>query len=343
MIEYKTGDMFQSKAECMLNTVNCEGYMGKGIAYQFKIQFPENNKAYVKACKTGELKPGKVHVFVENGVTIVNFPTKDKWREKSKLSYIEDGLDAFLETLPKLHVETIAVPPLGCGNGGLDWRIVKGIIEKKLNATEGNYQFLIYEPGRSYAHKAKVEPKLSVSSLIIMKLKIGLKKQTKLRLQKAAYFMNVFAGEAYFKFQKYKYGPYAHSIDVISRNIGEYQNFYDIKDTEMTYNKVYQTICSEKTTKVLNRLSPAVDRAVQYVNQIESDEYLEGVSTALYLIDSQMGKNEEQLIQNFKNWSEDKASRFSETKIRECINFLEKTGMIEKNITGDFTISEYKM
>ena len=93
LIKYETGDMFASGAECLINTVNCEGYMGKGIAYQFKMKFPENNKSYVKACRNGSLRPGTLHVFVEDGITIINFPTKDRWREKSKLSYIETGLD----------------------------------------------------------------------------------------------------------------------------------------------------------------------------------------------------------------------------------------------------------
>ena len=91
LIKYTTGDMFQSGAECLVNTVNCEGYMGKGVAYQFKLKFPENNKSYIKACKDKTLHVGTIHTFVENGITIVNFPTKDKWRENSKISYRRFG------------------------------------------------------------------------------------------------------------------------------------------------------------------------------------------------------------------------------------------------------------
>ena len=114
LIKYTTGDMFQSGAECLVNTVNCEGYMGKGVAYQFKLKFPENNKAYIKACKDKTLHVGTIHTFVENGITIVNFPTKDKWRENSKISYIETALDVLVERLPGLHVKSVAIPPLGC-------------------------------------------------------------------------------------------------------------------------------------------------------------------------------------------------------------------------------------
>lgn len=81
MIEFVTGNIFDSGADCLINTVNCEGFMGKGIAYQFKMRFPQNNIDYVKACKSGKLKIGTIHYYKEDGVWIVNFPTKDKWRE----------------------------------------------------------------------------------------------------------------------------------------------------------------------------------------------------------------------------------------------------------------------
>ena len=96
MFFYTTGDLLQSDAEALVNTVNCEGYMGKGIAYQFKLKFPNNNKDYIKACKSGVLRPGKLHFYREAGKIIINFPTKDKWREKSQIKYIEDGLDSLI-------------------------------------------------------------------------------------------------------------------------------------------------------------------------------------------------------------------------------------------------------
>lgn len=329
LIKFITGDLFASGAECLVNTVNCEGYMGKGIAYQFKVKFPENNKSYVKACKNGSLRPGSLHVFVEDGITIINFPTKDRWREKSRLSYIETGLDEFLKALPELHVKSIAIPPLGCGNGGLQWSVVKKLLEEKLNGVGAEYTFLIYEPGGNYVQKPKVAPKLSASSLIIMKLKMGLKKHTKLRLQKAAYFMDVFADKPYFSFQKHKYGPYAYAIDIIGRDIGAYQVFYGIKDTETTYQMVYRTICSEKTDTILECLQPAVLQAVQYVNRIESDHDLEGISTVLFLVRSGSGQDENRIIQEFKEWSEDKADRFSENEIKRYIKYLEATGCLK--------------
>ena len=141
MIEYTSGNIFESGADCLINAVNCEGVMGKGIAYQFKLKFPENNKSYIKACKSSELTIGKVHYFTENGITIVNLPTKNKWREKSKIEYIKTAMDYFVDILPKLQVKKIAIPPLGCGNGGLNWEDVKKVIECKLENISDKYIF----------------------------------------------------------------------------------------------------------------------------------------------------------------------------------------------------------
>lgn len=146
MIQYKQGDLFECGADCLVNAVNCEGIMGKGIAYQFKIRFPENNKSYIKACKSGELKIGKIHFFTENGITVINLPTKDKWRQPSKMEYVEEGMDNLVALLPKLGVKKIAIPSLGCGNGGLLWEKVKKMIEEKIGGLKEEYDFLIFEP-----------------------------------------------------------------------------------------------------------------------------------------------------------------------------------------------------
>lgn len=130
MLTYTTGDLLKSGAEALVNTVNCEGYMGKGIAYQFKLQFPKNNEDYVRACKSGALAIGKLHYYKEKDKTIINFPTKNRWREKSHMEYIGKGLDQLVVLIQNLDLSSIAIPPLGSGNGGLIWAEVKLLIEK---------------------------------------------------------------------------------------------------------------------------------------------------------------------------------------------------------------------
>ncbi len=338
MIQYRTGDMFLSEADCLINTVNCEGYMGKGIAYQFKMKFPENNRDYVKACKSGLLHVGTLHFYREDNITIINFPTKNKWREKSKMSYIETGLDEMIKLLPKLSVKSIAIPPLGCGNGGLIWADVRDVIEKKLAKVEDRYTFLIYEPSKNFPQVAKEVPKLTPSSLILMQMRMGLNSFSKVRLQKTAYFMNIFLGEQYFKFEKNMYGPYSHSIDLICKSIREYQKYYSLKDTENTYEMVYNVICSEKTIQKMEKTHLAIKKAVALANRIEKDAELEGIATALFIVERSNGVSSEDVVSGFKTWSTDKAKRFSGDEIEKYLSRLEEERLVEKDILGNYHI-----
>lgn len=340
MLEYKKGNMFKCNADCLINTVNCEGFMGKGIAYQFKLKFPENNKAYVKACKSGELTVGKIHYYVEDGITIINFPTKNKWREKSKLDYIETGLDDFIRILPNLKVKKIAIPPLGCGNGGLNWTDVKKIIESKIYHLSDKYDFVVYEPSSSYKAIPKTPPKISVSGLVLLDIRLNLNKFNAIRLQKSGYFMNLFLGKEYFKFDKWKYGPYSHSIDIVAKSIREYQTYYEIDNSLETFNQIYQVICSKKVDDQFKKLHDAVVKSTSYINLIQTDKELEGIATVLYLVQTEKPMNKNQLVDSFKKWSEYKSNRFSENYINGCIDYLESTSIISQDIFGNYSISD---
>lgn len=137
MIEYKTGDILREDADAIVNTVNCVGVMGRGIALQFKKAFPENFKAYAAACKNAVVQPGSMFVFEIGRRTspqfIINFPTKRHWRDASRMEDIESGLVALRETIRQYQIKAIAIPPLGCGQGGLDWVDVRPRIEAALN------------------------------------------------------------------------------------------------------------------------------------------------------------------------------------------------------------------
>lgn len=334
MIEFTTGNLLESFAECLINTVNCEGYMGKGIAYQFKLKFPNNNKDYIKACKSKTLVVGKLHYFKEDGKTIVNFPTKDKWRQNSKIEYIIDGLDELVRILPELCVSSIAIPPLGCGNGGLQWNEVKTIIVDKLSPIQNKYKILVYEPSRNYTTKPKEQPKLKVSNLVLMNMKLNLNRFNSLRLQKTGFIMNIFLGEHYFKFRKHKYGPYDNAIAILSKEIKAFQDFYGTKDTNEAYEIAYRTIVSDQSRLKLSNLTPALQKACEYVNRIDSDKDLECISTILFLIQDQKVKNKYEVIKKFKEWSEDKANRFTEEDIEKGISYLLKTSIITDTLIG---------
>src|SRR3990172_5088062 len=125
MIEYTKGNLLVADAEALVNTVNCVGYMGKGIALQFKQAFPANFMAYEKACHAHDVKPGHMFIFETGSMVnpryIINFPTKRHWRGKSRVGDIESGLQTLIEEVKRLGIHSIAVPPLGSGLGGLDW------------------------------------------------------------------------------------------------------------------------------------------------------------------------------------------------------------------------------
>lgn len=338
MIIYTTGDLLKSNAQALVNTVNCEGYMGKGIAYQFKLEYPENNQSYIKACKSGALRVGKLHYYTEKGKIVINFPTKDKWRAKSKIEYIELGLDELILLINRLNIKTIAIPPLGSGNGGLIWSEVKQLIEKKLSVISNRVEIIIYEPSQNYISLPVEEPKLSTSGLILMDIKGKLKKFDTLRLQKTAYFINIFSGQNYFKFGKHKYGPYDNSIAIISKSIKEYQKYHNVKNTEEAYSILYKKIVSEKVENKLKDLKPFIKKSTEFVNSISSNHELECLATVTYLIEEKNGLSEEEIISGFKSWSEDKANRYPEIEVIEAINKLYKLGIIEKTLTG-YTIS----
>lgn len=149
MVEFKSGDILKDDAEALVNTVNCVGVMGRGIALQFKNAFPENFKEYAKACKQGKVQPGKMFVFETGQLTqpryIINFPTKRHWRGKSRMADIESGLESLVEVLKKKGIRSVALPPLGCGLGGLDWSEVRSRITKALESLEGVH-VVVYQP-----------------------------------------------------------------------------------------------------------------------------------------------------------------------------------------------------
>ena len=150
MIEQKIGDLFQEDAEALVNSVNCVGVMGRGIALQFKKAFPENFKAYARACKRGEVQPGRMFVYDSGKMTnpryIINFPTKRHWRAKSRLEDVEAGLEALVDEIRQRKIGSIAIPPLGTNLGGLSWRDVEPRIRAALGEIEG-LDVRLFEPG----------------------------------------------------------------------------------------------------------------------------------------------------------------------------------------------------
>lgn len=238
MITEDHGNLLQSHTEAIVNTVNTVGIMGKGIALQFKRAYPGNFKAYERACKAGEVQIGRMLVFdtqnLGHGRYIINFPTKRHWRAASKLRDIEAGLDDLVRVIRDYGIRSIALPPLGCGNGGLDWSDVRPLIATKL-AVLDDVDVRIFppegapaaetmpvrtkrpnmSPGRSalirllarYADVSRVERMTEVNGASL------------LEIQKLAYFMQETGANLRLAYVKGTYGPYADNLNKVLATI----------------------------------------------------------------------------------------------------------------------------
>src|ERR1700730_415824 len=177
MLELAKGNLLEADTEALVNTVNTEGVMGKGIALQFKKKFPQMYEAYRRACEAGEVVPGRMNVFEQSEMLnpryIINFPTKRHWRSRAKMEDIKAGLAALKEEIQNRDIKRVAVPPLGCGNGGLEWRNVRRVIERGLSGLSG-VQILLYPPAgapgaAAIVHKTK-RPTMNASRAIVLKI-----------------------------------------------------------------------------------------------------------------------------------------------------------------------------
>lgn len=225
-IKFEYGDLFTSDAEALVNTVNCVGVMGKGVALEFKRRWPENFKFYKKHCDDRSLRPGKVLIYDRGGMFagegprfIVNFPTKDHWRSKSKMSYVEDGLDSLLEEIERLSIKSVAMPPLGCGNGGLDWDEVRPLIVSKLSGLN-DVSVELFGPSVREASSPEYKSRggsMTEERAIFIRAVAALEPSfggaiDRLSLQKIAYFMQIFGVQLNLSFEDSLYGPYSDHL-----------------------------------------------------------------------------------------------------------------------------------
>ncbi len=155
MIEFTQGDIFSNNADIRVNTVNCVGAMGKGVALAFKKKYPSMFKQYKQDCDNGLVRIGKMHIWKDLTTWIINFPTKDNWKNPSTYEYIESGLKALSAYLAEQGNVTVALPALGCGNGGLDWSIVSDMIVAHLANLDA--KILVYTPGDSHSAGQSIE------------------------------------------------------------------------------------------------------------------------------------------------------------------------------------------
>lgn len=239
MIEVTRGDILKADAEALVNTVNCVGVMGRGIAAQFKRAYPKNFSTYQQACKRHEVQPGRM-LIVETGRLanprwVINFPTKRHWRGNSRIEDIDAGLAALVADVRRLGITSIAVPPLGCGLGGLDWAAVRPRIEQAFAALP-DVRVLLFEPDGAPVPKEMVRstaptmtPGRAVLVGLIERYLAGLMDPfvSLLEIHKLMYFMQEAGEPLRLRYTKALYGPYAENLrQVLSHVEGHFLTGY---------------------------------------------------------------------------------------------------------------------
>lgn len=338
MLTLTTGNILNSKAEALVNTVNCEGFMGKGLAYQFKKQYPKTNDSYVYACKSKELTPNKLHSYIESGKLIVNFPTKNKWREKSKIEYIHGGMESLVNLIKNNNIKSIAIPPLGSGNGGLHWEEVKQIVLEYIDPLVNNVDIYIYEP----ASKHSKEIKLNATHLVLMSIKNELARFSKFRLEKTVFFINAYNDNVFSKFTLEHNGLHSNNIDKLSIEIKEFQKNNKL-DTSGAFNYLKNIIVNKNIDKKLESLLPSIKKASGIINSYASNEKIELLSIICYIVSNSGSIDEADIINMLNNYSNIFKSKFSNKEISYEIEYLLSIGILQKNILNEYSIINNKI
>lgn len=244
MIKFKTGNILTDDSQAIVNTVNCVGVMGKGLALQFKQAFPENFKRYKSACEQNRVAIGKMFITEYDDMFskkyIINFPTKDHWKGKSKQEYIESGLDDLIANINKFNIKSVAIPPLGAGLGGLNWQLVRHVIIEKLSQMD-ELMVNVYEPKVSHDVKytmmnSKV-PEMTKGRALLLKAISFYCGQgydcTKFEVQKLAYLLQVSGVDLKLNYSAERFGPYAENLNYVLSHIeGHFISGFDDRITK---------------------------------------------------------------------------------------------------------------
>ncbi len=326
MIEYRIGNLFESSSEALVNTVNTVGVMGKGIALQFKKLYPNNFKAYNELCKSGNFEIGQILAFRDqNTITgekiILNFPTKKHWRSPSQYDFIELGLIELKNVIQKENIKSVAIPPLGSGNGGLQWQKVKTLIELHLSEIS-ECQIIVYEPNsavKEILNKERV--KLTPARAMLLSMLFELVKNgefvSEFTSEKLCYFLQRFGGEKYFKlsYSPNFYGPYSGKVKhVLNYMNGSYIMGYSGKDKK-PFDELDLLMETEKDVVEYlennKELRKIVDRTKLFLNGFYSAFGLELLSTVDFIAHSSKNSDKEFIRNRLANWSERKKTLFS--------------------------------
>jgi len=345
MLQYIKGDIFNSDAEAIVNTVNCVGVMGRGIALQFKNAYPDNFKAYESACKKGEIQIGKMFVFplekMVNPKYIINFPTKEHWRSSSRIEFIKSGLSDLHRVIHEYNIRSICIPPLGCGLGGLNWHDVRSVIETSL-ANIQDVKISVFLPtGAPEIDRIKrtpEQPKMTVGRAALVGLLDrylnGLLSPfvTLLEVHKLMYFMQEAGENLRLRYKKADYGPFAENLGhVLKAMEGYYTQGYGDggdspeKEIELLPNsvKTANNVLSQN-----NETLQRFNRVADLVDGFEDSFGMELLTTVHWSVIYEKASTVNEVFRLVYDWNERKKQMFSERQIRIALKNLYEKGWL---------------
>ena len=344
MIKEIAGNLLDAGTEALVNTVNSVGVMGKGIALQFKQAFPDNFAAYVAACNRDEVQPGKMFIFhtntFHNPKWIINFPTKRHWKGKSRLEDIDSGLRALVQVITQERIRSIALPPLGCGNGGLDWEVVRERIHHAFVSIPYVDVRLYVPSGAPAADTMKIStarPRMTAGRAAIVGLmgRYALPgyRLTLLEIQKLAYFLQVAGEPLKLDFEKQRYGPYSETLHYVLQRIeGHFVRGYGDRSRDASLyvipnalNEAETFLSSEiETLNRFERVSTLID-GFETPYGMELLSSVHWVTTHEALADVEPPKG---VVAGIQAWNERKRTIFTRNRIITAWNRLREENWI---------------
>ncbi len=343
-MKFIKGNLLDAKTEAIVNTVNTVGIMGKGIALQFKETFPKNLKIYLNACKNKELFPGKLLVVKEDTLEgeklIINFPTKTDWFLKSKYEYIESGLNELVRVIDEYKIKSIAIPPLGCGNGGLKWEKVKLLMEKYLGGLTDT-DIHIYEPNEAVKEllkqqetqkDIKLTPARAMLLYAMFYYEASGENSSLFVANKLAYFLQRLGEKSFnkLKFTAGLYGPYTVQVEHMLHLINgkyikglEQMEVKPFEPLELQYSKsteISEYIKSKLTFEQNNILK----KLIKLIDGFQSALALEILASVDFVRKEKPHAKKDDVIESIQQWSYRKKEIFEEKYIHIALNHLDE-------------------
>lgn len=363
LVDIREGDIFKSDAQTLVNTVNCVGVMGKGIALGFRKRFPEMHDDYVQRCERDEVKLGRPYLYKRRERPwIVNFPTKDHWRSMSRLADIEEGLEYLEANYRDWGIESLAVPPLGSGYGGLEWQVVGPTLYRHLDQLDipvelyvpfgtpheelrpAHFQdSLITEPPPAFS---RIGPDW-VALLTVLERLEGQTYRPRIgrtSFQKLAYFATVEGFELGLSFSRGSHGPYATELKQYTSHLlnnGLIQENRLGRMFEVQLGATYEA-AKRSFAKELPRFEPQVERLVDLFARITTTKDAELAATVHFVageLTSESGAHpsERQIVERVLHWKQRRQPALTETDVSQAVRGLNLLGWIDARLTEDLT------